>query len=122
MTEVVGVVRRYNNGQWSDLPTYQEREEYDYIYFYAEMPGFSIFEVVGDGIYIPPEDASVLVLSPGSVKEEIPVEDKDSLGFAYLILGIIVVISIGRVVMKKQKGKGEQYALRLRIIDTIIFI
>ncbi|MDK2939829.1 MAG: hypothetical protein PWQ51_1994, partial [Methanolobus sp.] len=39
---------RYHGEQWNNLPTYQEREEGDYIYFYAETPGFSIFEVVGD--------------------------------------------------------------------------
>ncbi|MEZ5335299.1 MAG: PGF-pre-PGF domain-containing protein [Methanolobus sp.] len=43
-------MERYNGGQWNALPTYQEREDDEYIYFYAETPGFSIFEVVGDKI------------------------------------------------------------------------
>ncbi|WP_305891097.1 PGF-pre-PGF domain-containing protein [Methanolobus chelungpuianus] len=99
---------RFHEGQWNNLPTYKEREEDDYIYFYSETPGFSIFEVVGDGIYIPPEDAPFHVKSPVSFKEETPVEDKDGFGFAYLILGIMVVIGVGYVVMKKQKSGGEQ--------------
>lgn len=83
---------RYHNGQWNDLPTYQEREEDDYIYFYSETPGFSIFSVVGDKL-VPatgekePSDAA---FSEEAIKVPLETEDENTPGFTGL-MGLLFV-------------------------------
>ena len=83
---------RFHGEQWNDLPTYQEREEDGYIYFYAETPGFSIFEVVGDEIG---STATETVETATPVTEEVaePAEEDetpDTPGFTALA-GIVFV-------------------------------
>jgi PGF-pre-PGF domain-containing protein len=98
---------RYHNEHWNDLPTYQESEDDEYIYFYAETPGFSIFEVVGDQLGTPIETSQVPAGSPVPVEEEeMPVEEESGFGFIYLILGIAAITGIGYVLIQKQKGEG----------------
>lgn len=83
---------RYHDGQWNDLPTYQEREEDDYIYFYSETPGFSIFSVVGDKL-VPatgekePADAA---FSEEAIKVPLETEDENTPGFTGL-MGLLFV-------------------------------
>jgi PGF-pre-PGF domain-containing protein/uncharacterized repeat protein (TIGR02543 family) len=98
---------RYHGEQWNDLPTYQEREDDEFIYFYAETPGFSIFEIVGDQLGTPVETSQIPAGSPVPVEEEeIPVEEESGFGFIYPILGIAAIVSIGYVLMQKKKGEG----------------
>jgi PGF-pre-PGF domain-containing protein len=98
---------RYHNEHWNDLPTYQESEDDEYIYFYAETPGFSIFEVVGDQLGTPIETSQVPAGSPVPVEEEeMPVEEESGFGFIYLILGIAAITGIGYVLIQKHKGEG----------------
>jgi PGF-pre-PGF domain-containing protein len=98
---------RFHGEQWNDLPTYQESEDDEFIYFYAETPGFSIFEIVGDQLGTPVETSQIPAGSPVPVEEEeIPVEEESGFGFIYLILGIAAIVSIGYVLMQKQKGEG----------------
>jgi PGF-pre-PGF domain-containing protein len=77
---------RYHDDQWNDLPTYQEREEDDYIYFYAETTGFSIFSVVGDKFVLATQNANDIppVFTEGT---EVPAtsEDKKTPGFSVLL-------------------------------------
>ncbi len=96
---------RYHAEQWNNLPTYQEREEGEYIYFYAETPGFSIFNVVGDTIS---ETSEELVKASAPIVEEMtePVEEeetKDTPGFT-AIAGIVFV-SLALLVSRKQKSE-----------------
>ncbi|SFM33040.1 PKD domain-containing protein [Methanolobus profundi] len=90
---------RYHGEQWNDLPTYQEREENGYIYFYAETPGFSIFEIVGDEI----SEATEQVPVPSSLDEEEvgPVEEEtpDTPGFT--VIAGIVFVSLAVLVRRK---------------------
>ena len=92
---------RYHGEQWNDLPTYQEREEDGYIYFYAETPGFSVFNVVGDEIGSTPAET---VETSTSVTEEVeePVEEDetpDTPGFT--VLAGIVFVSLAVVLRRK---------------------
>jgi PGF-pre-PGF domain-containing protein len=90
---------RYHGEQWNDLPTYQEREDGEYFYFYAETPGFSIFEVVGDEI----GETSEQVAASESVTEEVeePVENEtpDTQGFT--ILAGVVFVSLAVLTSRK---------------------
>ncbi len=85
---------RYHGDQWNDLPTYQEREEEGYIYFYAETPGFSIFEVVGDEIKEVPEQTPVS--APAVEDETEPAEDEtpDTPGFTGFISLVFVSFAV----------------------------
>ncbi|MBP1909981.1 NosD domain-containing protein [Methanolobus bombayensis] len=95
---------RYHGDQWNDLETYQVREEGEYIYFYAETPGFSVFNVVGDEISETSEQASE---STSIVEEEgEPVDEEetpDTPGFT--ALAGIVVVSLAFFVSRKQKSE-----------------
>ncbi|WP_321428925.1 right-handed parallel beta-helix repeat-containing protein [uncultured Methanolobus sp.] len=91
---------RYHGEQWNDLPTTQENEDGEYFYFYAETPGFSIFEVVGDEI----GETSEQDAASTSVTEEVeePVEEKetkDTPGFT--ILAGIMFVSFAVLVRKR---------------------
>jgi PGF-pre-PGF domain-containing protein len=91
---------RYHGEQWNDLPTHQEREEGEYIYFYAETPGFSIFEVVGDEVaetteQVPASAPSVEELAEEPVEEETP----DTPGFT--ALAGIVFVSLAFLMRRK---------------------
>jgi PGF-pre-PGF domain-containing protein len=94
---------RYHGDQWNDLPTTQENEDGEYFYFYAETPGFSIFNVVGDEI----SETFEQVSSSSSVVEEEAesVEDEqetpDTPGFT-AIAGIMFV-SLAFLVSRRQK-------------------
>jgi PGF-pre-PGF domain-containing protein len=92
---------RYHGEQWNDLPTYQEREENGYIYFYAETPGFSIFEVVGDEITA----TSKQVPASTSVVEEVeePAEEEASGTPGFTAIAGIVFVSLAILVSRKQK-------------------
>jgi PGF-pre-PGF domain-containing protein len=95
-------MNRYHGEQWNDLPTYQEREEGDYIYFHAETPGFSIFEVVGDEI----DETSGQVAASESVTEEVeePAEEEetpDTPGFT--AFAGVVFVSLAFLVSRRQK-------------------
>ncbi len=54
---------RFHDGKWQDLPSNQVGEDDEYIYFYAQTPGFSIFSIVGDEY--------------GEVVEEVVVEEPE---------------------------------------------
>ncbi|WP_321431227.1 NosD domain-containing protein [uncultured Methanolobus sp.] len=93
---------RYHDDQWNDLPTYQEREEEGYIYFYAETPGFSIFEVVGDEITASSEQ----VPASSSITEEVeePVEEEETSSTpGFTALAGIVFVSLAFLVSRRQK-------------------
>lgn len=85
---------RYHGDQWNALPTYQEREEEGYIYFYAETPGFSIFEVVGDEIKEVPEQTPVS--APAVEDETEPAEDEtpDTPGFTSFMSLVFVSFAV----------------------------
>jgi PGF-pre-PGF domain-containing protein len=88
---------RYHGGGWQDLPTYQEREEDEFIYFTAETPGFSIFNVVGDK-----EGADIIGERETSViaEEELEsIETKDTPGFT--ALAGIIFLSFAFVLIRK---------------------
>ncbi|MDG6243371.1 MAG: PKD domain-containing protein [Methanolobus sp.] len=92
---------RYYDSQWNDLPTYQERGEGEYIYFYAETPGFSIFSVVGDkvkGVSQEVQPASQ-DLADENPEEPVNEEDKSTPGFTGLI-GMLFV-SVAFVVSRR---------------------
>ena len=92
---------RYHGEQWNDLPTSQEREEGEYVYFYAETPGFSVFSVVGDEIgetsEQTPATESIHVEEVEPAEEEIP----DTPGFT--ALAGIMVVSVAYLVSRKYK-------------------
>ncbi len=97
---------RYHDDQWNDLPTYQESEDGEYIYLYAETPGFSIFGVVGDEITA----SSDQVPASASITEEVaePVaekETKDTPGFTALA-GVVFVSLV--VLTRKNKNLRER--------------
>ena len=94
---------RYHGDQWNDLPTSQEREDGEYFYFYAETPGFSVFNVVGDEISAASKQVPA---SAGSEEVEEPVEEpveeketKDTPGFT--ILAGIMFVSFAVLVRKR---------------------
>nr|WP_321431224.1 PKD domain-containing protein [uncultured Methanolobus sp.] len=91
---------RYNSDQWNDLPTYQEREEGEYVYFYAETPGFSIFEVVGDEIS---EVTEQVPASASIVEEESePVKEDETSGIpGFTALTGFVFISLATFLRRK---------------------
>ena len=96
-------MNRYHGEQWNDLPTYQEREDNEYFYFYAETPGFSVFNVVGDEISAAYEQVPA---SAGSEEVEEPVEEpveeketKNTPGFT--ILAGIMFVSFAVLVRKR---------------------
>ena len=88
---------RYHGEEWQDLPTYQEREEDEFIYFTAETPGFSIFNVVGDKegevIAVEADTATPVDVEPESI------ETKDTPGFT--ALAGILFVSFAFVVRRK---------------------
>jgi PGF-pre-PGF domain-containing protein len=87
---------RYHDDQWNDLPTYQEREEDDYIYFYAETPGFSIFSVVGDKVKaVQPVSYDLADETP---EEPVNEEGKSTPGFTGFmgLLFVAVAFSVSR--------------------------
>ncbi|MBP1910718.1 NosD domain-containing protein [Methanolobus bombayensis] len=91
---------RYHGDQWNDLPTTQESEDGEYFYFYAETPGFSIFEVVGDEISETSEQASE---STSIVEEEAePVEEEETSSTpGFTALAGIVFVSFAFLVKRK---------------------
>jgi PGF-pre-PGF domain-containing protein len=91
---------RYHGEQWNDLPTYQEREEDGYLYFYSETLGFSIFSVVGDEIGSIAEQTPISAPMPEEETEPVEEDTKDSPGFGAL-MGIGVV-SLALLVLKKE--------------------
>nr|WP_321498082.1 PGF-pre-PGF domain-containing protein [uncultured Methanolobus sp.] len=82
---------RYHGEQWNDLPTYQEREEDGYIYFYAETPGFSIFEVVGDEKSAISEQVPVSTPVTEEFEEPVAEEETSSTPGFTAIAGIVFV-------------------------------
>nr|WP_321498080.1 right-handed parallel beta-helix repeat-containing protein [uncultured Methanolobus sp.] len=95
---------RYHDDQWNDLPTYQESEDNKYIYFYAETPGFSIFEVVGDEV----SETSELVPASAPVTEEAeePVaEDETASTPGFTAIAGVVFVSLAFLVNRKQKSE-----------------
>ena len=93
---------RYHGEQWNDLPTSRESEDDEYYYFYAETPGFSVFNVVGDEIGETSEQA---VASESAVEEvEEPEEEDetpDTPGFT--ALAGIVFVSLSVILRRRQK-------------------
>ncbi len=96
-------MNRYHGEQWNDLPTTQENEDNEYFYFYAETPGFSVFNVVGDEISAAYEQVPA---SAGSEEVEEPVEEpveeketKNTPGFT--ILAGIMFVSFAVLVRKR---------------------
>ena len=104
---------RYHDDQWNDLPTYQEREEGEYIYFYAETPGFSVFEIVGDEITSTPvvEEMSVDSLSSndvGDISVDEGVEGNSNFAL-FAIIVIVLIAGIGYFVWNNKQNKdGKQ--------------
>ncbi len=91
---------RYNDGQWGDLPTYQEREEGEYIHFYAETPGFSVFNVVGDEMGETLEQVQTSSPVTGEVEEPVEEEETpDTPGFTALA----GVVFVSLVVLTRKK-------------------
>jgi hypothetical protein len=93
---------RYHGDQWNNLPTTQENEDGEYFYFYAETPGFSIFNVVGDEI----SETFEQVSASESVTEEVeePAEEDetpDTPGFT--ALAGIMFVSLAFLVSRRQK-------------------
>lgn len=90
---------RYHGEQWNDLPTYQEREDGEYFYFYAETPGFSVFEVVGDEV----SASSEQVPASASIAEEVeePVEEKTAYTPGFTAPAGVVFVSL--VVLLRRK-------------------
>ncbi|MBP1909980.1 PGF-pre-PGF domain-containing protein [Methanolobus bombayensis] len=91
---------RYHGEQWNDLPTYQEKEENGYIYFYAETPGFSIFEVVGDEVT---ETTEQVPASTPLVEEKTePVEEEETSSTpGFTALAGIVFVSLAVLLRRK---------------------
>nr|WP_321498079.1 NosD domain-containing protein [uncultured Methanolobus sp.] len=93
---------RYNNGQWGDLPTYQEREEDGYIYFYAETPGFSVFNVVGDEMAETTSVETVESTAPITEEVEEPVEeDETSSTPGFTAIAGVVFVSLAVLLRRK---------------------
>ena len=95
---------RYHGDQWNDLPTSQESEDNEYFYFYAETPGFSVFNVVGDEISAASKQVPASELVTEEVEEPVeePVEEKetkDTPGFT--ILAGIMFVSFAVLVRKR---------------------
>ena len=86
---------RYHGEQWNDLPTSQESEDGEYYYFYAETPGFSVFNVVGDEIGETSEQdtasASIVEEESEPVEEE---ETPDTPGFTAIAGVVFVSLSV----------------------------
>ncbi|WP_394701206.1 PGF-pre-PGF domain-containing protein [uncultured Methanolobus sp.] len=83
---------RYHGEQWNDLPTSRESEDDEYYYFYAETPGFSVFNVVGDEIG---ETSEQDTASASIVEEESePVEEEETSGIPGFtaIAGVVFVL------------------------------
>nr|WP_321496323.1 PGF-pre-PGF domain-containing protein [uncultured Methanolobus sp.] len=91
---------RYHGEQWNDLPTYQEREDDEYFYFYAETPGFSIFEVVGDEIG---ETSGQVTETSTTAAEEVeePVEEETANTPGFTALAGIVFVSLAVLMRRK---------------------
>jgi PGF-pre-PGF domain-containing protein len=92
---------RYHDEQWNSLPTSQESEDDEYIYFYAETPGFSVFNVVGDEI----GESSEQAVASESVTEEVeePAEEEetsDTPGFT--AFAGVVFVSLAFLVSRKE--------------------
>ncbi|AFV25371.1 cadherin [Methanolobus psychrophilus R15] len=93
---------RYHDGQWNDMPTYQEREEDDHIYFYAETPGFSIFSVVGDELGTTEgEKTADAALFEEATEVPLETEDKNTPGFTGL-MGLLFV-AVACVVSRRSR-------------------
>jgi PGF-pre-PGF domain-containing protein len=94
---------RYHGEQWNDLPTSQEREDGEYIYFYAETPGFSIFEVVGDEVGVVSEQIPTSSSMPEEEAEPVEEETQNTPGFT--ALAGIVFVSLALLVSRKDKSE-----------------
>ncbi|WP_406656130.1 PKD domain-containing protein [Methanolobus sp. ZRKC2] len=94
---------RFHGEEWQDLPTYQEREEEEFIYFTAETTGFSIFSVVGDtiGEKSVEEETESIVLAKEQTYEPVTEETKDTPGIGVL-MGIIFV-SFALLVLREKR-------------------
>ncbi len=103
---------RYHGEQWNDLPTYQESEDDGYIYFYAETPGFSVFEVIGDTISaISEESVQASAGSSEPVEEDVTTgkDDSDNSSLViFALVAIVLVAGIGYFIWNKQNNGGEQ--------------
>ncbi|AFV24515.1 outer membrane adhesin like protein [Methanolobus psychrophilus R15] len=102
---------RYHADQWNDLPTTQESEDDEYIYFSAETPGFSVFEIKGDIISTSDEKpGQIPVAEPNSDVEDVPIEntkDKNN-GYIFLVLGILVVIGAAGYIYWTKQNRGRK--------------
>lgn len=94
---------RYHDDQWNDLSTYQENEDDEYVYFYAETPGFSIYSVVGDEVSDISGQVPVSVTLTEEETKILEEETKDTPGFT-AITGIVLV-SLAFLVSRKQKSE-----------------
>ncbi|WP_321431228.1 PKD domain-containing protein [uncultured Methanolobus sp.] len=91
---------RYHGDQWNNLPTSQESEDGEYYYFYAETPGFSVFNVVGDEIGETSEQDSASESVTEKVEEPVEEEETpDTPGFT--ALAGIVFVSLAVLVRRK---------------------
>ncbi|GEM_PF-6904508 len=92
---------RYNDGEWGELPTSRENEDDEFLYFFAETPGFSIFSVVGDEVMAASEEtgASSQEVADENPEEPVNEEDKSTPGFTAM-LGLVVV-SVAFLISRK---------------------
>ncbi|WP_321431013.1 PGF-pre-PGF domain-containing protein [uncultured Methanolobus sp.] len=93
---------RYHGDQWNDLPTSQESEDGEYYYFYAETPGFSVFNVVGDEIG---ETSEQDTASASIVEEESePVEEEETSGIpGFTAIAGVVFVLLSVILRRRQK-------------------
>ncbi|WP_292465926.1 PGF-pre-PGF domain-containing protein [Methanolobus sp.] len=90
---------RYHDGQWNDLPTQNENEDDEFLYFVAETPGFSIFSVAGDEVKaVQPVSYDLADETP---EEPVTEEGKSTPGFTGL-MGLVFV-SLAFIVSRRSR-------------------
>ena len=91
---------RYHGDQWNNLPTSQESEDGEYYYFYAETPGFSVFNVVGDEIG---ETSEQDAASESAVEEvEEPAEEEETSGIpGFTAIAGLMFVSLAVLIRRK---------------------
>ncbi|WP_319507716.1 PKD domain-containing protein [uncultured Methanolobus sp.] len=92
---------RYHGEEWQDLPSYQEREEDGYLYFYAETPGFSIFSVVGDTVGAEDVESEPELVVSEEGNEPVTEETPDTPGFTGMVS--LVFVTLAFLVLRKHE-------------------
>ncbi|MBU0979657.1 MAG: PGF-pre-PGF domain-containing protein [Nanoarchaeota archaeon] len=103
------VLMRYDNG-WQELTTSLIADSQLYATYRAITPGFSAFAIVIrqpappiDDPVEPPEDDEPDVFIPGPPADDDVPEDKESYVWIILVVGILALIGLGVVALKKVK-------------------